>query len=91
MIDVILKLTFIDDVVDLLSYTLDAAIVTDLANNELVVFALAELEGLVNGLVGVSDDVLKSKRAKFTPFLLDSLESDTGSFLVFTIWGFVSN
>jgi hypothetical protein len=92
MIDVIFKLTFIDDMIDLFSYTLDSSIVSNLADNVLVILALAELETLVDRLVRVSDDVLKTERAKLAPLLLHCLESNASCFsFVFTIGSFVNH
>jgi len=92
MIDVILKLTFIDDMIDLFSDTLDSSIVSNLTDNVLVIFALAELEALVDWLVGVCDDVFKAERAKLAPLLLHSLESNTSCFsLIFSIGSFVNH
>jgi len=58
MIDIILKLTFVDDVVNLLSNALNAAIWTNLTYDELVVAALAKVEALVDWLGRVGYDVL---------------------------------
>jgi hypothetical protein len=92
MIDVILKLTFIDDMIDLFSDTLDSSIVSNLTDNVLVIFALAELEALVDWLVGVSNDVFKAERAKLAPLLLHGLKSNTSCFsLIFSIGSFVNH
>jgi hypothetical protein len=45
--------------VDLFSDSRNLAISSELTNDILVVLALAESHGLVDGLVGVGDDVLK--------------------------------
>jgi hypothetical protein len=82
MINVVLKLAFIDDVVNFFSNTLNSAVKTDLTNDELIVFALAKLETLIDRLIGISNDILQSQWTKFTPLLLDCSESNSsGVFL----------
>jgi len=82
MINVVLKLAFIDDVVNFFSNTLNSAVKTDLTNDELIVFALAKLETLIDRLIGISNDILQSQWTKFTPLLLHCSESNSsGVFL----------
>lgn len=59
MIDVVLKLTLIDDVVDLFTYTLNSAVSTNLPNNELVVLTLAKLKSLIDRFRAVLNDILQ--------------------------------
>jgi hypothetical protein len=63
MVDVVLELALVDDVIDLFSNTLHAAVRSDLTDDELVELALPELQRLVDWLIRVSDDVLKSQWA----------------------------
>lgn len=57
MIDVIFELALVNNVVNLFAYTLDSAIVADLADDIRVVLGLAELQRLVDRLAAVLDDV----------------------------------
>ena len=70
-------MAFIDDLVDLLANTLNAAVVADLANDEPVVPGAAKRKLLVNGLRAVSDDLIELERAQLGPAFLDGLQSDT--------------
>ena len=80
VVNVVLELSFVDDVVDFLADALHSAICSDLTDDVFVEPALAELETLVDGLTGVSYDVLKLQRSQLCPFLLDGFQS--GSWLV---------
>jgi len=82
MIDIVLKLTLIDNMVDLLSNTLNATIDTNLTNNELIVLALAKLETLVDRLVRVGDDIFQSQWTKLTPLLFNSSESNSSRIFI---------
>jgi len=72
MIDVVLELAFVDYVVDLLAHALNATVLSDLADDELVELALSERKALVDRLSAVGDDVLQLKGAELSPLLLDS-------------------
>jgi len=48
MINIVLELTFIDDVVDFLANTLNSAINSDLPNDVLVVLTLSKLQLLID-------------------------------------------
>lgn len=65
MVDIVLELTLVNDMVDLLTNSLNSTISADLTYDELVVLALAKLQGLINWFRAVLDDVLKPERAKF--------------------------
>ena len=58
MVNIILELSFIDDLVDLLTHSLDTAIMTNLTDDELAVSTLSELKLLVNWLSRIGNDVL---------------------------------
>jgi hypothetical protein len=83
MIDVIFKLTFINDMIDLLTDTLNSSIIANLTYNEFVVFALAKLQCLVNRFRAILNDVLKLKRAQLRPFFLHRFESNSGHVIIF--------
>lgn len=71
MINIILKLTFIDDVVDLLANALNSTINSNLPNDVLIVLTLSKLKRLIDWFRTVSDDILQLQRAKVCPFLLN--------------------
>jgi hypothetical protein len=75
MVNIILELSFVNNLVDLLTYSLDAAIMTNLTNDELAVSTLSELKFLVNWLYRIGNDVFNIEWSEFIPFLLDSLQS----------------
>ena len=77
VVDVVLELPFVDDVVDLFSYTGHFSVVAKLSNYILIVLALTESEGLINGLPGVGDDLFKSEGTKLVPFVLGGLQSNS--------------
>ena len=60
VVNIIHELTFVNDMVDFFSYSCDLAITSKLANDEFVLLALAEWEGLVDRDLGVSDNIVKS-------------------------------
>ena len=60
IVNVVFKLTLIDDVVNLFANSSDLTVRTNLTNNILVVSALAELPVLVDRFLGVLDNVLKA-------------------------------
>jgi hypothetical protein len=57
MINIIFELTFIDNMVNFFSNTLNSTVETNLTNNELIVFTLAKLETLIDRLIGISNDI----------------------------------
>lgn len=59
VVDVILELSFVDDVVDFLADALHSAICSDLTDDVFVEPTLAKLETLIDGLTGISYDILK--------------------------------
>lgn len=65
MVDVVLELALVNDVVDLLANTLNSAIESNLADDELVGSGLSKLQRLVNWLRAVGNDLLKFQRAEF--------------------------
>ena len=77
MVDIIFELPFIDDVIDLLSDTLDPPIISQLSNDELVEFALSKLHILVYGLLALLNDIFQSQRTKLHPFVFDDPQCDT--------------
>ena len=83
VVNVVLELSFVDDVVDFLADALHSAICSDLTDDVFVEPTLAELETLIDGLTGVSYDVLKLQRSQLCPFLLDGFQS--GSWLVIIV------
>ena len=72
MVNIVLELALVDDVVDFFADTLDATIRSQLANNELVVLRLAELQRLIDLLRRVGNDLFQLERAELAPLLLDS-------------------
>lgn len=68
--------------VDLFSDTRNFTVTTKLADDVLVVLALAECHGLVDWLIGVGNDVLKLERAELVPLLLSGLQSDSVRLLI---------
>ena len=82
MVDVVLELAFVDDVINLLTNTLDSTVKTNLTDDELIVLALAKLEALIDRLIGISNDVLQSERSKLTPLLLNRSQCNTGGFFL---------
>lgn len=51
MINIILELTLIDNMVNLLTNTLNSTVETNLTNNELVILTLAKLKTLIDRLI----------------------------------------
>ena len=84
MINIILELTFVDNLVNLLAHALNTTIWTNLTDDEFAVSALAELEILVNWLAGIGNDVLNIEWSELVPFLLDGLQS-LSRLLFFTV------
>jgi len=82
VIDVILELALVDYVVNLFAYPLNSAIVANLADDVWVVLGLAELQGLVNSLTAVLDDILKFQRPELCPLVFDSSQGNTWHFLL---------
>jgi hypothetical protein len=85
MVNVILELTFIDNLVNFLTHALNSAIRTNLTNDVLAVSALSELKILLNWLGGIGNDVLDVEWSQLVPFLLDSLHSLSGLLLIITV------
>jgi hypothetical protein len=76
IVNVVFKLTLIDDMVNLFANSSDLAIWTNLTNDILVVSALAKLPVLINRFLGVLDNVFKAQRTKLIPLVLGRLESN---------------
>jgi len=76
IVNVVSELSFVDDVVDLFADSSDLSVWTNLANDVLVVSALAELPVLVDCFLRVLHDVFKAQRTKLIPLLLCRLESN---------------
>lgn len=74
IVNVVSELALVDDVVDLFADASDLSVWTNLANNVLVVSALAELPVLVDRFLRVLDDVFKAQRTKLIPLVLCRLE-----------------
>jgi hypothetical protein len=72
MIDVIFKLTFVNDMIDFFSNTLNSAIPANLSNDKLVVLGLAEFQALIDTFGTVSNDVFKFKWSKLSPLFFYS-------------------
>ena len=66
------ELALIDRVVDLLANTSNSAVIVELPNDELVGLTLAKWTVLVDVLLRVGDDVLKSETAKLHPLVSGS-------------------
>ena len=81
MINIILELTFVNDMVDLLADTLNSTIYTQLPNDVFVVLALTKLEGLIDLLGAIGNDIFKLQWAKILPFLLDYSQSNTRRYI----------
>ena len=77
MIDIILKLTLIDDMINFLSNTLNSAINTDLTDDVLVVLTLTKLKALINWLGAVGYDVFQLEWSETGPFGFDDMKSYT--------------
>ena len=77
MVDIILELTFINDVVNFLTNTLNSTINTYLSNNILIMLTLSNLQRLVDWLRAVSNDIFQFERAQVSPFGLDDSQSNT--------------
>lgn len=77
IVNVVLELSFVDDMVDLFADASDLSVWTNLTNDILVESALAELSVLVDGFLRVLDNVLKAQGSKLIPLVLGSLKSDT--------------
>ena len=58
VVNIVLELSFVNDVVDFFADALHSAICTDLTDDVFVEPTLAELETLVDGLTGISYDIL---------------------------------
>jgi len=59
MIDIILKLAFIDDIVEFFAQSLSSSIWTNLTHDELIVLAGSKSQCLINRSIGVGNDILK--------------------------------
>ena len=59
MINIILKLSLVNDMIDLLADTLNSTIWANLTDNELIEPALSELKTLVNLLTRIGNDIFK--------------------------------
>ena len=77
MINIILKLSLVNDMVDLLTDTLNSSVWTNLTNDKFVEPTLSKLKTLINGLVGVCHDVFKLQWSQLSPFLFHSLQSSS--------------
>lgn len=77
IVNIVLELALVNDVVDLLSNSSHLAVLTELSQDVLVVFALSEGSGLVDGLLRVSHDILEFERSQLVPFLLSGLQSNS--------------
>ena len=82
MVNIILKLTLVNDMVDFFAYTLNTTISTNLTYDILVVFALSELKCLVNWLGTIGNDVFKFQWTKMRPLLLHSLQCNTRCLII---------
>ena len=78
MIDIVLKLSFIDNMIDLLANTLNSAVITNLSNNVLVILTLAKGQTLIDWFTTIGNNILKLEWTKLSPFFLNSFKSDTG-------------
>jgi len=87
MINIVLKLPFIYDMVDLFSNSLNSTIFSNLANDKLIISTLAKLELLIYRLSRISNDLFKLEWAKFCPFFFHSLKSSTRLFFTISIHG----
>jgi hypothetical protein len=87
MVDIILKLSFVNDMVDLLSNTLNSAVPANLPNDVLVVLRLPEFQALINRLGTVSNDIFKFKRSKLCPFFFHSSQGNSWvfAFIIFVL------
>lgn len=83
MVNVVLELPLVDDVVDLLTDSLNPTVHANLTDYVFVESTLAKLQTLVDGLTGIADDILKLQWAQLSPLLLDGFKS--GSRLVIVI------
>lgn len=51
MVNIVLKLAFVNDVIDFLAYSLNSAIASNLTNNIFIESTLAKRKTLINGLI----------------------------------------
>lgn len=77
MVDIVFKLTFINDMVNFLTNTLNSTINTNLSNDILIVLALSKLQCLVDWLGTVSNDIFQFERTQVRPFGLYDTQSNT--------------
>ena len=82
MINIIFKLTFVNDMVDFFAHTLNTTVCTNLTYDILVVLALSKLKCLINWFRTICNDILKFQWTKMRPFLLNSLQCNTRCLII---------
>ena len=68
--------------IDLLAYSLNSTILTNLPDDKLVRLTLSKWQGLINRLRAVRDDVLKLEWPKLLPSFFNSSKSNTWSVVI---------
>lgn len=84
MVNIVLKLAFVNDVIDFLAYSLNSTIASNLTNNIFIESTLAKCKTLINGLIWISYDIFQFQRSQFSPFLLDGFKCCTWLIIVIT-------
>jgi len=82
MVNVILKLTFVNNLVNFFAHALNTTVLTNLTDDVVAESALAELQILVNWLLRIRNDVLNIERSQLVPSRLHSLQGLSGSHFI---------